>query len=163
MKLLIIIANSIKWLLLILITFLAIYFIWTNFNIFGNYYSFVVQSGSMEPAIMTGDIIIVHNKNNYYVNDVVTFVNNERIITHRITEIIDENIGILYETKGDANRTGDEDLIVQEQIIGKVVFVLPKLGYFVSISKSKYGLIFLLLIPAFIFIVDELIKLKKKK
>ena len=70
-------------------------------------------------------------------------------------------MGRKYSTKGDANRTGDEDVIGDQQIIGKVVLVIPKLGYFVAFSKSSQGLIFLLIIPAVIFILDELMKIKK--
>ena len=66
-----------------------------------------------------------------------------------------------YSTKGDANRTGDEDIITDNQIIGKVVLVIPKLGYLVSFVKSQSGLVFLLIIPAIIFILDELVKINK--
>lgn len=122
---------------------------------------FVVQSGSMEPSIMTGDIIFVASNDNYKIGDVVTFTDaEERTVTHRITEIISFNV---YSTKGDANRAQDFSQVKKTQIIGKVVFVLPKLGNFVNFSKSFYGIVFLVFIPSAFVIFDSLLKLKNGK
>ncbi len=145
------------------ITLLALYIVSSNFNIFGGYRPFLVQSGSMEPAIMTGDIIVVKNQPDYEINDVITFSNNSgRIVTHRIVAV-DRNKLQKFNTKGDANRSGDEDAISDNQVIGKVKLVIPRLGYLVAFSKSRLGLIMLLLIPAIIFISDELLKVKNAK
>ena len=115
----------------------------------------------MEPAIMTGDIIVSHGQNNYALNDVITFKNSDnRIVTHRISEITKKNNGEEFFTKGDANRSQDFDAITYGQIIGKVVFIVPKLGYLVSFSKSLPGIMILVLIPALLFITDELFKMK---
>jgi len=162
MKFIRFILGLIKWAVLLGITLLALYIISSNFNIFGGYQPFLVQSGSMEPSIMTGDVIVIQNRGTYFINEVVTFKTNanDRIVTHRIVAV-DQTMGRKYSTKGDANRTGDEDVIGDQQIIGKVVLVIPKLGYFVAFSKSSQGLIFLLIIPAVIFILDELMKIKK--
>ncbi len=142
-------------------TILALYFISSNFNILGGYHPFLVQSGSMEPAIMTGDIIVVKNKGSYLINDAITFKNNSgRIVTHRIVAVELEPER-KYSTKGDANRSGDEDVIADRQVIGKVALVIPKLGYLVAFAKSRSGLFYLLIMPAVIFILDELLKMKK--
>ena len=148
------------------ITLLAIYIISSNFNIFNGYQPFLVQSGSMEPSIMTGDVVVIQSQGTYFINDVISFHTSSsdnsqsRIVTHRIVAVDQGKIN-KYSTKGDANRTGDEDIISDQQIIGKVVLVIPKLGYFVAFSKSPRGLIFLMIIPAFILVLDELIKIKK--
>lgn len=116
----------------------------------------------MEPAIMTGDVVVIQNRGTYFINDVITFrtSSGDRIVTHRIIAVDREKVK-KYSTKGDANRTGDEDAIDDQQIIGKVILVIPKLGYFVAFSKSSRGLIFLLVIPAVVLILDELVKIKK--
>lgn len=162
MKFIRFILSLIKWAVLVGITLLALYILSSNFNIFGGYQPFLVQSGSMEPSIMTGDVVVIQSRGTYFINDVVTFRtgNNDRIVTHRIVAV-DPAQANRYETKGDANRSGDEDSISDEQIIGKVVLVIPKLGYFVAFSKSSRGLIFILIIPAVILILDELVKIKK--
>jgi len=161
MKIIRFILSIIKWVILIGITVLALYILSSNFNIFGGYKPFLVQSGSMEPAIMTGDVIVIQKKGTYLINDVITFqANAGRVVTHRIVAV-DKEKEKKYSTKGDANRAGDEDAIADEQIIGKVVLVIPKLGFLVAFCKSRSGLIFLLIIPAIILILDELVRIKR--
>lgn len=160
MKFIKLILSLAKWLIMIGITLLAIYVISSNFKIFGGYQPYLVQSGSMEPAIMTGDIVVIQNQGSYAINDVVTFREADRLVTHRIISVEKEG-GVKYSTKGDANRSSDKSVIGDEQIIGKVALVIPKLGYFVAFSKSTNGLIFLLILPAIIFVLDELVKVKK--
>ena len=106
MKILKVLVNVLTWLFLITIIALAIITIITNFNIFIGYQSFLVQSGSMEPAIMIGDIVVVQKQNQYFKNDVITFLNkDQRVVTHRIIEIKETDGEIQFITKGDANRS----------------------------------------------------------
>ncbi len=123
-----------------------------------NYRFFLVQSGSMEPAIMTGDIILVEHLSQYKINDVITFSEkNGRIVTHRI---IDEKNN-QFVTKGDANRIEDNGLVNKSSIIGKTILVIPKIGYFVDFSKSLNGLLFFIIVPSFILIISQLIHFGK--
>ncbi len=156
------ILSLVKWALTIFLTLLAIYILSSNFNIFGGYRPFLVQSGSMEPAIMTGDVIMVQGgASKYNLNDVITFHDsNGRTVTHRVIAVNANGNG-KYSTKGDANRSGDEGEIALSQITGKVVLVIPRLGYFVSFSKTPTGLMVLVLLPAVFFALDELIKMLK--
>ncbi len=156
-----VISKILSWLLIIPISLLAIYILSSNFRLFGIYQSFLVQSGSMEPAIMTGDVIVIKSVNTYQINDVITFTNNsDKVVTHRIIEVNDNNGEKTFNTKGDANRSGDDDAIAPSQVIGKVIMVIPRLGYIVAFSKTPLGIMFLLLIPAAIFALDELVKIK---
>lgn len=123
-----------------------------------NMRSFLVLSGSMEPTIMTGDIIIVSSQPEYFTRDVVTFRNvDERIVTHRLMKKIVEKDTVRFETKGDANRSEDEDLIQSDNILGKVVLVIPKLGYLVEFSKTIPGFVIFIAIPAFLLLVGEIL------
>lgn len=161
MKILKFIFEIATWLVLAVIVIMAFYIVTSNFNVFSGYRSYLVQSGSMEPAVMTGDIIIIHSQDNYVKNDVITFHGSDsRVVTHRIIEILQKNGKSYFSTKGDANRSEDEDLITQDQIIGKISLVIPKLGYLVAFSKSLPGLIILAIFPAALFISGELFKLK---
>lgn len=129
-------------------------------NTLFNYQFFLVQSGSMEPSIITGDVIIVKPSHTYHQNDVVTFVDyNQRVVTHRIIEIQEKNNGLNLITKGDANRVQDNAQITPNQIIGKVVLTLPRLGYLITFGRSKLGLILLVIIPAALIIYGESRKL----
>ena len=162
MKIFRIVVNFLSWVFVLVICAMVLYMITSNYDILLGYRSFLVQSGSMEPAIMTGDIIITHEKKNYMLNDTVTFKNAEnRIVTHRISAVTQEGGETKLYTKGDANRSEDFDTISFRQIIGKVVFVMPKFGHLVAFSKSMLGLIILVLAPAGLFIVDELLKMRK--
>jgi len=154
--------NVISWIAIGLIVLVVLYLISSSTGIFLGYKSFVVQSGSMEPTIMTGDIIVIHDQRNYVLRDVVTFKDaDNRIVTHRIAEINQEDGVAKISTKGDANRSEDFDSITYDRILGKVVFVMPKLGYWVAFSKSLPGLIILILMPACMLIGDEIFKMKK--
>lgn len=78
-----------------------------------------VDSGSMEPSISVGDILIIKECGNYEVNDVVTYnVDNDYLVTHRIIEKKEDNN---FVTKGDNNNTKDNDKVTRENIEGKVI------------------------------------------
>ncbi|NCN82646.1 MAG: signal peptidase I [Candidatus Pacebacteria bacterium] len=119
--------------------------------------SYVVQSGSMEPSIMTGDIILIRPEMQYSLNDVITFRDQKkRVITHRITDVQAQSGKTIFLTKGDANRSIDIEFVPLENVVGKVQFVVPKLGFFVSFAKSTAGIILLVIVPATIIVSDEL-------
>ena len=91
-------------------------------NFFG-YSVFEVQTGSMRDEISPGDWIIINTSSDYKIGDVVTYKQDDNFITHRIVETYKQT----YITKGDANPSKD-DPIGKDQVIGKVVKVLPHFG-----------------------------------
>lgn len=143
----------------ILIGFFVITIVMTllsNFNLLRGYRSFLVQSGSMEPSIMMGDVVITAKGNQYYQGDVVTFLDRDgRTVTHRILENKETNGVTMLITKGDANRSKDRDEIAHNQILGKVALVIPKLGFIIAFSRTPLGLIILVILPAGIIVFDE--------
>lgn len=85
-------------------------------KVFG-YGFLVVLTGSMEPEIETGELVIIKETNNYEINDIVTYETDKLLVTHRIIDIDDNR----YICKGDANN--EKDLkISYNQIIGEVVY-----------------------------------------
>lgn len=93
----------------------------------------VVVSESMTPTLNVGDIIIVRGEDSYKVHDIIVYHTSlySKPIVHRI-------IGIkngYFITKGDHNQFSDPGTIAPRQgvssndVQGKVVFVVPKLGY----------------------------------
>lgn len=125
---------------------------------------YVVQSGSMEPSIKTGSVVLTKNEEDYRINDVITFFATDKrnTTTHRIFNIKESNYKPLFITKGDANQAEDREGINEENILGKVVFTLPYLGYVVSFTKTQMGFIFLIIVPAVIIIFSEILNLKKE-
>lgn len=162
MKVIINFFEFLSWLFIGILVILVFFTLGSNTSILGGYKSFLVQSGSMEPTIMTGDIIIIHQNDQYIKNDVVTFQNLEnRIVTHRIAEIAEKRGRTSFITKGDANRSKDEDTISPSNVLGKVVFIVPRFGFLVAFAKSLPGLIVLIGIPALALIMNELLKMSK--
>lgn len=134
-----------------------------NVNLLGGYRPLIVQSGSMEPTIMTGDVIIIATPISYQVNDVITFLDPENgVITHRIVEVKNNALGKAYLTKGDANRTQDEGLVAEQQILGKTVLKIPRLGYFINFTRTAAGMIIFLIIPALLIVIDEIVTIFRK-
>lgn len=100
------------------------------FDMFG-YSIFSVATGSMEPAISQNDIIIIKNKDDYEINEIVTFKSDNAYVTHRIVS----KRGETFVTKGDANNTKDVE-IDKSVIIGKVVKILHNAAAWQKIFSS---------------------------
>lgn len=107
---------------------------------------FIVLSGSMEPKIKIDDLVLSKevSEDNLKVNDVIVFNDNNKIVTHRIIEITEENNIKKYTTKGDANNTKDNNDITYKDILGKKIAVIPKVGLLINLLKNKITLMILL-------------------
>lgn len=124
----------------------------------GNILVKIVQSGSMEPSIKTGALVIIKPSDTYSVGDVIMFGEDTKTkvpTTHRI--ITDEvRSGVFYyTTKGDANEDPDTQVVAQSEVIGKVLFSIPFLGYVLDFAKKPLGFALLIGVPAVIVIFDE--------
>lgn len=138
----------------------------------GKYRLLVVLSGSMEPDIPVGSLVVVNPAQKYAVGDIITFSFNQETTptTHRIHEINEVDGKKLYITKGDANNIADLRDVFEENIIGKVFFIIPYAGYVVDFARKPIGFGVLVFVPAGIIIFDQVQKIiqeikknKKKK
>ena len=132
------------------------------------YSAYVIMSGSMEPTIMTRDAIIIKrvDEDNLKVNDIVTYKSEDPyyygiMITHRVVDIVTVDGKKVYVTKGDDNNTNDRLKVNIDQIYGKVVMVIPKIGYIQGFLATSYGWIIAVVIPCVGIIVYDIIKLIK--
>lgn len=100
----------------------------------------------------------------YNVGNIITKWKEDKkvTITHRIVSKEEMAGKSTYQTKGDANNAPDSDKITKDQIIGKMIWSLPYLGYPVGYAKTAPGLILIIIIPAVIIIYDEMNKIKKE-
>lgn len=147
---------------LIFIVVTAFFLIFSIFPIPGNYKFFIVQSGSMEPAIKIGSVVIVKPAISYRIGDIITFnpCNQTKTpTTHRIYDIKVRAGKTIYITKGEANKTPDPRKISNREIIGRVLFSVPFVGYFVNFIKKPMGFILIIVIPATIVIYNEIRKI----
>lgn len=111
-----------------------------------------VLSGSMEPDIQTGSIIAVKSVTDgskFKKGDVITFMEEEnKLITHRITEVNKTDSGVLYTTKGDNNNAVDMEPVLAENVVGVYSgFTIPFIGYLINFTQSPNGSIIFLIIP----------------
>ena len=139
------------------------------FPIQGNIQIKVVQSGSMEPSISTGSVMLIKPASSYKIGDIITFEGNfkdargKKIpISHRIVEMRVEGGNPIYITKGDANEEQDLKEVPQKQVIGKMYFAIPYLGYAIETMRTTYGFLALIIIPAGIIIYDQSAKVFKE-
>ncbi|WP_457743080.1 signal peptidase I [Thermococcus sp.] len=95
----------------------------------------VILTNSMQPTINPGDLVIVKPVNPYklHVGDIILYEvhlgNATYRITHRIVAIGYDQEGRLYFiTKGDNRRYTDPWRVYPNQVIGKVVLVIPHVG-----------------------------------
>lgn len=104
-----------------------------------------VVSGSMEPTIMVGDLIIIDTNCKEYKNDdIITFRDiNDAFVTHRIKSIdYDKSIMI---TQGDANDSRDEAMSTSA-IVGKYVVKIPAMGKVMAALKNPLVMVLILVI-----------------
>lgn len=126
-----------------------------------------VASQSMYPTLKRGDLILVKRQNNYKSGDIITFSNPKGIkksdtVTHRIVEIAKEKGHAIYKTRGDANNGPDGWKVGESNIVGITIYSLPLLGYIISASKTPYGFVLLIFLPAFILFYTEIQNIKKE-
>jgi signal peptidase len=128
----------------------------------------VVQSGSMEPDYPTGSIIYIQDVDPAELKqwDVITYqLTDTTLSTHRIIEIVDVDGQTMFRTKGDANDSPDEGYVAPSQVVGKPLFAIPYLGFFVAELQTTRGtyaaistgavLLLFLILPDLLFGEDE--------
>ena len=134
-------------------------------SIIPGYEAKIVQSGSMEPAIATGALVIVKAEARYAVSDVITFTTrgtSDVPTTHRIIEDGLQAGELVYTTKGDANNDVDPEPVRPENIIGKVILAIPFLGYLLDFARQPLGFFLLIGIPALLIFAEEVGKIVKE-
>lgn len=125
----------------------------------GNIQLKIVQSGSMEPNIPVGSVILIKPSLQYAVGDVITFgpeTAKKIPTTHRIVSIQKQAGVTHYTTKGDANEEADQSSIPEKEIIGKVMVHVPYIGYVLHFAKTKLGFALLIGVPALMVVVGEM-------
>lgn len=145
--------------LLVLLLLVAILMGLSTINLSGNARLYTVQSGSMEPSIDKGALIIIRALESYQVGDVINVSessNSGVSVTHRIVGIENIENQVHYITKGDANQDVDSEKRREEDVLGKVIFDVPFIGYLIDFIKTREGLIVFILIPSVLIILHEM-------
>jgi signal peptidase len=120
-----------------------------------------VYTGSMEPAIPVGGIVVIKpvDPETLKIGDIICFQLSEPTsITHRIINITDEG----FITKGDANEDPDQWTVKKENVIGKAILTVPFIGYIGYFVRTPIGFILLILLPASVIIIMEIRNIVKE-
>jgi signal peptidase I len=116
----------------------------------------IVQSGSMEPTIPTGSVVFVRREGTYAVGDVITFRGGSSIpTTHRIVGSETHADETAFMTKGDANEDPDTNPVHVRDIMGKVLWSAPYVGFIIDFARKPLGFALLIVLPALLVILDE--------
>ncbi len=114
------------------------YYQWLESNL--GYNRTYIDSWPISNGFNIGDMPIVQGKDNYRIGDVIVYsVQGQSVpIIHRIIQINSDNT---YQTKGDNNSGQNpyESSVRKAQIHGRVIFIVPKLGYFKVVFSKIVG------------------------
>ena len=124
----------------------------------GGYSLFRVVTGSMEPSVPVGAVLIAKDTpiDQIQPGDIVTYRSREAgmfdvIITHRVVSVHQGNSGKVYlETKGDANPYADANYVDEDYLIGKVTFYTGQNNVFtklLSFITGRIGFLSCIVLP----------------
>jgi len=88
-----------------------------------------------------GDIVIIAKVPADIVKegDIIQFRKDERItVMHRVIEIQETEGAKFFITKGDANDEPDTDPVIPENVVGKHILTVPKIGWVAIVIKSFF-------------------------
>lgn len=131
--------------------------------------AYIIISPSMVPSINVYDAIVIKREEpeNLKVGDVITFLSSDTrylglTITHRIVGIEKSTTGDIYfRTKGDNNNTEDSSLVKGDDIYGKVILKIPKIGYIQLLLTNAIGWVLIVVIPCLGVVIYDIIKIFK--
>ena len=127
--------------------------------------AFIVRTESMYPTLLTNDIVLVDkDSHEFEVGDIVSYEEKDYIVTHRITQINDDEIIL----RGDANNTLDTP-ISKSKVVGKVIKIVPNLRIWLMVlSDIKVILcicvtLCLYIIIKILMVIEEKMNVKEEK
>jgi len=125
---------------------------------------FTVLTGSMEPALAPGDVVLSRSSAPLDVRpgDVVTFHDPSRdgeLVTHRVESMRRSGAAVTFVTKGDANEVSEQWSVAADGTIGRAVVNVPKVGHVLQRAGTREGKLLLIALPAGLLVLLELVGL----
>lgn len=102
----------------------------------------LVAGRSMTPALNLGDVVIYQKvaPEKISTGDIIVFATPAGTVIHRVIKVEESNGRYYFTTKGDANKSPDHELVLQENILGKVIFRIPYLGWIsIALKNALFG------------------------
>lgn len=119
---------------------------------------FIVTSGSMQPVIPVGSLVVTRTASSYQIGDIVTFRSATGVVTHRIVA----QHGDTFQTRGDANNSPDATNLANQNIVGKLWFMLPTVGRLIDFIKTPFGYAIFFGLPAMFIMIQELLVIHRE-
>lgn len=152
--------------LAILIALVVPFVVFSVPQVAGAEHSYVVLSSSMSPTYEAGDAVVVNEvpPEKIQEGDVITFRAPSGIagqtegadrITHRVVRVVEKDGELYFRTKGDANEEVDKQLVPAENVVGRVVFGIPYIGYVTTFAGGRTMQLALIIVPAVLLVVNE--------
>ena len=135
-------------------------------------YMFNIVSESMEPTFYKDDLVVVRkcSEKELKKGDIITFKQDDRIISHRIDGITKEKGEVKFITKGDNNEVRDQEMVEVQDIYGKVLFSIKDVGKVIHYIQNARGFINIVMFIIILFVLISLRdnqknsrKIKRKK
>jgi len=146
----------IKWagnLLVMLLILVAAFSLITS--VFLHWQFRTVVSGSMDPTLKVGSVVATQpvDPEGIAVGDIVSYYSpdHQKLMVHRVIERSTDG-QLYFGTQGDANGSPDPYLVPARNVVGKVSFHVPFLGYASRFVTSPLGLMLLLAVPGLLII-----------
>jgi signal peptidase len=125
----------------VITTVVAVAIIWFAVGLFP-LQPIVVISGSMRPALDVGDVVIIAKvpADTIKPGDIIQFREAEGVaVIHRVVEIHETEAGKFFITQGDANSEPDANPVIPENVVGRAIFDIPKIGWAAIAVKQLFG------------------------
>ncbi len=133
----------------------------------GSIFPLIVLTDSMFPEIESGDLIICHTAEpeEIRVGDVIAFFDpagsGSSVVTHRVTEVTEQDGAPAWKTKGDANNAEDRLPVPAKKLVGVYDRSIPGLGNAVMFMQSTAGLIICVVCPILLLVGWDVLRRRK--
>ena len=130
----------------------------------GGYFPMIVLTDSMYPEIQSGDLIICHtiDAEEIRVGDVISFFdpegNGTSVVTHRVTEVTQQDGSPAWRTQGDANNVEDAMLVPAENLVGIYQSRIAGAGNVAMFMQTTQGLIICVICPIILLVGYDVIR-----
>ena len=134
-------------------------------QLIGAEYSYVVLSGSMQPALGPGDVTFVDavGAEAVQTGDVINFKRAEdtRTTTHRVIEVVERDGEVAFRTQGDNNEDPDQGVVTADELRGRLLTVggtavsIPLVGYVIQFTSTSLGFALLFIVPVTLLVLNE--------
>lgn len=163
--------DTIKFIGILAVIYIVISIMFTYIPFLNTYQSFAIQTGSMEPIINTGDIVVTKyiSPEDVEVGDIIAFyvdiTNDDKddVVVHYIAEVMEDDGVYTFKTKPHISPDQDRWTIEAHDLIGEYQFKVGAIGNVILFLQSWTGRLILLIDIIIISIIYDIIFKNNKK